>query len=512
MELDYVSKSLTSQIGITVVLLCLIAICVTCFPRIYSHWKFLKIIHKIPGPTLHPLWGSFDRYGPKEEGIKKMDNYVLENPDKKILLLRIGPFTNFIFFQYPEEIGELLCKKPTELPKDDYIYGFVKPFLGEGLLISNFDKWQTRRRMLTPGFHYDILKHYVYVYNNVVEVFLRKCKCKIDKGHDVIPIFENVTLLTLDVMLQCVCSFESGCQIEDRDDEYVAAVKSNTNLIFKQATFLPYAIKPIFYLSPHGAAWRKNCKIAKERSLQVVESRRRFLIECPKVLEDKPFKDFIDILLTSKDSSGKELTDEGIVEEMTTFIFRGHDTTASAISWTLHLLGLYPKYQTMCREEVRSVLKNRESDRIIYEDLSKLSFLSMCIKESMRIYMPVNDIFRRPTEDIHINGYLIPKGTSLIISLGALHRNPHVWKNPFEFNPLRFDCELPGGHPFAFIPFSAGHRNCIGQKFAMNEQLVALSRILNTFEVESLSREVRRIAVVVTKPEEDLKIRFKVLK
>ena len=470
------------------------------------------MIHKIPGPTLHPLWGSFDRYGPREEGIREMDKFVLENPDKKIILLRIGPFNNFIFFQYPEEIGELLCMKPTQLPKDDYMYGFAKPFLGEGLLISNFDKWLTRRRMLTPGFHYDVLKPYVSLYNDIVEVFLRKCEDKINKGHDVIPLFGNVTLLTLDVMLQCVCSFDSGCQTEGREDEYVTAVRSSTDLIFKQATFLPYAIKPIFYLSPHGAAWRKNCKIVKEKSLRVVESRRKFLIENPNVFENKPFTDFIDILLTARDTSGQELSDEGIVEEMTTFLFRGHDTTASSICWTLQLLGLHPKYQTMCREEVKSVLKNRESDRILYEDLSKLTFLTMCIKESMRIYMPVNDIFRRPKEDIHMNGYLIPKGTSLIISLGALHRNPHVWENPFEFNPLRFDCELPGGHPYAFLPFSAGHRNCIGQKFSMNEQLVVLSRILNTFEVESLSREVRRVAVVVTKPENDLKIRLKSLK
>ena len=510
--MEYVSEFLTFKSGLTLVLVCLSVVCVTCFRCIYSHWKFLRIIHKIPGPALHPLWGTLDRYGPNEEGILNMHNYVLKYPEKKLILLRIGPFTNFIFFQYPEEIGELLCMKPTELPKDDYMYGFVKPFLGEGLLISNFDKWQTRRRMLTPGFHYDILKPYVSIYNDIVEVFIRKCKGKIENSQDVIPIFENVTLLTLDVMLQCVCSFESGCQIESREDEYVTAVKSSTNLIFKQATFLPYAIKPIFYLSPHGAAWRKNCKIVKEKSLRVVKSRRQFLIETPSAVENKPFKDFIDILLTSKDASGRELTDEGIVEEMTTFLFRGHDTTASAISWTLHLLGLHPKFQTKCREEIRSVLRNRESDRILCEDLSKLTFLSMCIKESMRIYMPVNDIYRRPNEDIHMNGYLIPKGTSLIISLGALHRNPHVWENPFEYNPLRFDCELPGGHPFAFIPFSAGHRNCIGQKFAMNEQLVILSKILNTFEVESLSREVRRVAVVVTKPEEDLKIRFKLLK
>ena len=511
--MDIVYEFLSFDVKVTLSLLLFCVLCIACFRRGYSYWNFVKNIHRIPGPNLHPLWGILDRYPPTEAGIKNWSIYILNHPDQRIKLLRIGPFLYFIRFEFPEEIGQLLCMKQTELPKDEFIYGVLRSYLGDGLLISNFDKWLTRRKMLTPGFHYDILNTYIPLYNDIVEVFLRKCERKMEKGDDVIiSVFENMTLLTLDVMLQCACSLESCCQTETRVDEYVTAVRTSTDLILKQATFLPYLFRPIFYLSPDGAAWRKNCRIVKEKSLKVVASRRKFLIENPNLFAAKSSKDFIDLLLTSTDAAGEGLSDGGIVEELTTFLFRGHDTTASAISWTIHLLGLHPKYQTMCREEIRSVLKSRNSDRIASEDLSKLPFLSMCIKESMRLYSPVNDIYRNTTEDMHINGYLIPKGARLSISIGALHRNPHVWENSHEFNPLRFDCEMPGGHPFAFISFSGGHRNCIGQKFAFNELLVSLGRIIDKFEIESLTKEVNRVPVLVMKPEEDLKIRLKLAK
>ncbi|KAI6651668.1 Cytochrome P450 4F4 [Oopsacas minuta] len=450
-----------------------------------------------------------DRYPPTEEGLKNWGQYMANHPEQKVTLLRIGTLMYFIVIVHPDEIAKLLCMKPSVLPKDDFMYGVVKAYLGDGLLISNFDKWQTRRRMLTKGFHYDILKPYVLLYNEVVEVFLSKCEGKLKNGETVISVFENITVMTLDVMLQCACSYKSGCQLEQTEDRYINAVKDNVDLALKQVTLFPYIIKPIFYLSPHGFAWRKNCRIVKEQTLKIVQSRRESLVENPNLVANKPNKDFIDILLTSKDSSGNGLADEGIVEEMTTFLFEGHDTTASAISWTLHLLGAHAKYQAMCREEVRRVLNGRNSDTIQWEDLSNLTFLTMCIKESMRLFTPVNDIYRMAHEDMHMNGYFIPKGSRFLLSIGGLHRNPNVWENPLEYNPMRFDCELPGGHPFAFIPFSAGHRNCIGQKFAFNELLVAIGRIINKFEIESLTKEPRRVIPIIVKPEEDLKIRLK---
>ena len=492
----------------TVLLLVALPFIFIIFRAIYSYFKFYAIIRKLPGPKAHPILGNLDRHMPSEEGIINTQKYTLDHPTEKVARFSVGPFLHFIRLCFPEEIRELLCMKPDELPKNKFLYGIIEKYLGEGLLISNFDKWQYRRRLLTPGFHYDVLIPYVSVFNDSVEVFIDKCDRQIKDGKDWIGIFETVTLLTLDNMLKCVCSYESHCQCMQEDDEYVSAIKNNTDLARLQVFYLPYQIKPIFYLSPDGARWRKNCKIVQEHALKVIRHRRDHLLSDQGDLTAKPYKDFIDILLTARDGDGNGLTNQDIVEEMTTFIFRGHDTTASGVSWTLYLLAAHPHCQDLCREEIRAILNGRDSERIQWEDLPKLHYLSMCIKESLRLYPPVHDVFRTNVKDINLGGYLIPKGANIVISIGGLHHNPHVWTDPLVFNPLRFDCDLPGGHPFAFIPFSGGHRNCIGQKFAFNEELITIARILNRYKLEPITKSFRRIPVVVLKPEQDIRVKL----
>ena len=478
---------------------------ISCFIR--SYWKFYTIIRNIPGPKRHPLWGSLDKFMPNEEGFRNMENYISENPNIRIMHLSIGPFIHLIRFHYPEEIGELLCKKPSMLPKNELFYGLLRPFIGDGLLISNNEKWQRRRKLLTAGFHYDVLKPYIAIYNDTVEIFINNCDRQLEEGEDWIEIFGRITLLTLDNILKCVCSYDGSSQ-HNQDDEYISAIKINTDLARKQVIFLPYQIRPIFYLSPDGAQWRKNCKIVGEHAFKVINQRRNYLLNSQNSTIDKPYKDFIDILLTARDGAGNGLTNQDIVEEMKTFIFRGHDTTGSGISWALYLLATHPNYQERCRKEIRNVLTDRECDRIQWEDLHQLSFLNMCIKESLRLYSPVPDIYRTNSDDFSINGYLIPKGTIIDLGIGSVHRNSHIWENPDEFNPMRFDRDLPGGHPFAFIPFSGGYRNCIGQKFALNEQIVTIARIINHYKLELLTKEPRRMLAIILKSEQDIKLKL----
>ena len=501
-------NSIFTQIFSIGLLLFLLTWTYYCFRSIYSFWTYCKIICKIPGPKRHPLWGTLHKFQPNEEGIVGIHNYILDHPDERIMLASVGPFIHFVRLFYPEEIEQLLCMKHNILPKNKMLYGILKQFIGDGLLTSNFDKWQYRRKLLTPGFHYDVLIPYVSVFNDSVEVFIDKCDRQIKDGKDWIGIFETVTLLTLDNMLKCVCSYESHCQCMQEDDEYVSALKDNTELAKLQVFYFPYLIKPIFYLSPDGARWRKNCKIVQEHALKVIRHRRDHLLSGQGDLTAKPYKDFIDILLTARDGEGNGLTNQDIVEEMTTFIFRGHDTTASGVSWTLYLLAAHPHCQDLCREEIRAILNGRDSERIQWEDLPKLHYLSMCIKESLRLYPPVHDVFRTNVKDINLGGYLIPKGTNIDIGIASIHRNPHIWENPDTFNPLRFDCDSPGGHPFAFIPFSGGQRNCIGQKFAFNEELITIARIINRYNLESLTKSFRRMPGIVYKPEQDIRIKL----
>ncbi|XP_069109522.1 cytochrome P450 4B1-like [Argopecten irradians] len=196
----------------------------------------------------------------------------------------------------------------------------------------------------------------------------------------------------------------------------------------------------------------------------------------------------------ARDENGNGLTREEIRNEVDTFLFEGHDTTASAISWILYSLATHPEHQTKVQAEIDSVLEGRVSDHLKWEDMPKLQYLTMCIKEGMRLHSPVPFIQRESTREFTIDGKTFPPGTFLSCAIYSVHQNPAVWNNPQEFIPERFSKEnATKMDSFAFIPFAAGPRNCIGQTFAMNEEKVTIARILHkyTFELDP-SVEVKK--------------------
>ncbi|KAB1259674.1 Leukotriene-B4 omega-hydroxylase 3, partial [Camelus dromedarius] len=219
------------------------------------------------------------------------------------------------------------------------------------------------------------------------------------------------------------------------------------------------------------------------------------------------------ILLSLQDEDGTGLSDEDIRAEADTFMFAGHDTTASGLSWVLYNLAKHPEYQERCRQEVQELLKDREPKEIEWDDLTQLPFLTMCIKESLRLHPPAPTISRRCTQDIVLpDGRVIPKGVICLISIFGIHHNPSVWPDPEVYDPFRFDPEhIKGRSPLAFIPFSAGPRNCIGQSFAMTEMKVVLALTLLRFRVLPDKEEPRRSPELILRAEGGLWLRVEPL-
>ncbi|NXV23140.1 CP4FE hydroxylase, partial [Cepphus grylle] len=223
--------------------------------------------------------------------------------------------------------------------------------------------------------------------------------------------------------------------------------------------------------------------------------------------------DFIDLLLLTKDEDGNTLSDEDISAEADTFMFEGHDTTASGLAWLLYNLARHPHYQDRCRQEVRELLKGRDVEEIEWEDLSHLPFTTMCIKESLRLHPPVTAVSRCCTEDIAMrDGCVIPKGIICLLSIYGTHHNPDIWPEHQEeppglgLHPLRFSLENSQGRsPLAFIPFSAGPRNCIGQSFAMAEMKVVAALTVARFAIRlDTERPPRRKPELILRAEDGL--------
>ncbi|XP_074539421.1 cytochrome P450 4T8 [Halichoeres trimaculatus] len=440
--------------------------------------KSLRAAEVFPGPPPHWLFGNLLEF---QEG-KEFENILKWSKEYPYMFpVWFGPLVCTFSINHPDYVKTILASSE---PKDDFAYKFIESWIGDGLLVSKGQKWFRHRRLLTPGFHYDVLKPYVKLMSDSAKTMLDKWK-RYETTDEVFELYEHVSLMTLDSILKCAFSFNSNCQLESEKNEYIKAVYELSFLINKRARTFPYHNNLIFYLSPHGYRYRKACKVAHDHTDKVIK-RRKEAIKDEKDLESRKKKrhlDFLDILLEARDENKQGLSDENMRAEVDTFMFEGHDTTASGLSFILYCLACHPEHQQLCREEVNQVLDGKDS--MEWEDLSKLPYTTMCIKESLRLYPPVPGMARQITKPItFFDGRTLPAGSQVGTSVFGIHRNPAVWENPDVFDPLRFLPEnVSKRSPHAFVPFSAGPRNCIGQNFAMNEMKVVTALTLKKYHL-----------------------------
>ncbi|XP_021041529.1 cytochrome P450 4F6-like isoform X3 [Mus caroli] len=465
-------------------------------------------------PSRHWFWGHMSMVKNSEEGLQLLTEMSHQFHD--VHLCWIGPFYPILRFIHPKFIGPILQASAAVAPKEMIFYGFLKPWLGDGLLVSAGEKWSRQRHLLTPAFHFDILKPYIKNFNKSVNIMHAKWQRLTTKGTACLDMLEHISLMTLDSLQKCVFSFDSNCQ--ESPSEYIAAIQELSSLIVKRHHQLFLYLDCLYFCTADGRRFREACDLVHNFTDAVIRERRRTLSsqnldEFLKSKTKSKTLDFIDVLLLAKDDHGKELSDEDIRAEADTFMFGGHDTTASALSWILYNLARHPEYQERCRQEVQELLRGREPEEIEWDDLAQLPFLTMCIKESLRLHPPVTVISRCCTQDVVLpDGRVIPKGTDCVISIFGVHHNPEVWPDPEVYDPFRFDPENPQKRsPLAFIPFSAGPRNCIGQTFAMSEMKVALALTLLRFRVLPGDKEPRRKPELILRAEGGLWLRVESL-
>ncbi len=482
-------------------------------PFLLWYVRACRAMQRFPNIPGHWFWGNLNVLKPDEKTLTGLSGYCLTN-GYTVTGGWLGPLNPFVVVWHPEPLRELL-----KTPKDHLTYNLLRPWLGDGLLVSEGPKWARNRRLLTPAFHFEILKPYMAIYNSCIQVLLGKWSALAIRSEPV-KLFDTISLLSLDIVLQCAFSYKSDCQNVSVSHPYIKYVYELSDHIALRFLNPIYFIDWIFFLTPAGWKMRKACKFLHKHSEKVIQERRMALGQqiasgdrqtSEGVATKRKCLDFLDILLTAVDEDGVGLTDLEIRDEVDTFMFEGHDTTTSGMSWTLYCLAKHPEHQDKVREEVRSVLRGREW--LEYDDLKDLKYTQCCIKEAMRLYPPVLLIFRETSKDIKIVGQDVPKGVQVVIPTYAIHRNPEIWKNPSEYNPLRFHPDhAENRHPYAYIPFSAGQRNCIGQNFALNEEKAVIASVVSRFSL-SIDRDqtVEMVPKVVLRTRNDIRLKVQPL-
>ncbi|XP_067846421.1 cytochrome P450 4B1-like [Heptranchias perlo] len=468
-----------NQLIYLIAAICLASILIKLLKLFRKRWMLIEAMKPFPGPPAHWLYGHALEFSQDGTDLDKAVLWAKKYPYGHQVWF--GPFTAFLGVYHPDYAKAILA---ISEPKDDVAYRFMLPWIGDGLLISSGQKWYRHRRLLTPGFHYDVLKSYVQLIAECTKIMLDKLEL-ISTKEQTVELYHHLSLMTLDSILKCAFSYHSNCQIES-NNSYIQAVYELGYLATHRFRTFQYHYDLIYYFSSHGYRFRKACDLAHQHTDKVIRQRKEALKDEKELerIKEKKHCDFLDILLCSRDENGIGLSDEDLRAEVDTFMYEGHETIASGLSWFLYCLAQHPEHQQKCRDEVQELLQGH--NKFEWEFLSKIPYTTMCLKETLRLYPSLPVVARKLTKPlIFPDGKQVPKDCLVALSLYCLHRNPLFWDNPEVFNPLRFTPEnTEKRHHHAFLPFSAGPRNCIGQHFAMNEMKVAVALILNRFELE----------------------------
>ncbi|XP_027693100.1 cytochrome P450 4V2 [Vombatus ursinus] len=473
-------------------------------------WNQMKAIPSVG--VAYPLVGhSLHMKSDSQEFFEQISFYTEEYRQEPLLKLWVGPVPMVAL--YHADNVETLLSSSKQIDKSR-LYKFLHPWLGLGLLTSTGNKWRSRRKMLTPTFHFTILEEFLDVMNEQANVLVNQLEKHVDQ--EAFNCFLDITLCALDIICETAMGKNIGAQVNG-DSEYVRSVFRMTDIILRRIK-MPWLWLDLWYLLfKEGWEHKRSLKILHDFTDKVIEERARQMKEneAQKKGDMKP-KDikrqaFLDLLLNTTDEDGNTLSPQDIREEVDTFMFEGHDTTATGMNWVLYLLGSYPEAQRKVHSELDEVFG--KSDRpVTVDDLKKLKYLDCVIKETLRLFPSVPFFARTLISDCFIAGYKVPKGTEAVVLPYALHRDPKHFPDPEDFQPERFFPEnARGRHPYAYVPFSAGPRNCIGQKFAMMEEKTVISWVLRRFWVESIQKreELQLVGEMILRPKNGIWIKLK---
>ncbi|KAM0734615.1 Cytochrome P450 4C1 [Formica fusca] len=432
-----------------------------------------------------------------------------------IFWLGLKPIINI----YKPEFLKIILSSTVNIEKG-HPYQMTESWLGKGLLTSTGKQWNHDRKLIRPTFYFSILNQFAVVISEKAEILTKCLEREIAKNPEkAINIFPFANNVALDV----ICETAMGVDVHAQESEtkYTTTIHRASKLILDRFIQPWYWSDWLYDIMPSGKEHKSLINIIHTFTKEVIRkkkiARQSGNRSTKSENEDDELdigmprrKAFLDLLLDQNEKDETPLTDDELRAQVDTFMFEGHDATAVAITWTLFLLGNNLEHQEKVHEELEEVFKDSKTPASVKE-LLQLKYLERVIKETLRIFPSVPIITRKLAEDVKIGDYTLPKDATVMLEIALTHLNPEVWSDPNKFDPDRF---LPDNskhrNPYAYIPFSAGPRNCIGQKFALLEEKAILTAILRKWKVKSVKTTdtVQYGLNIIYRPCEEIFIHF----
>ncbi|XP_069671902.1 cytochrome P450 4C1 [Periplaneta americana] len=474
--------------------------------------RFAQMVNKLPGPPAYPILGNaLEMIVPRNRLFQVFDRRTkLYGP---IFRVWLGPVAQ-VSLTRPEHV-EVILRDTKHLDKS-LSYSFIRPWLGEGLLTGTGARWHSHRKLITPTFHFKILDMFVDVFVEKSEILVKKLQSKVGgKDFDVYPF---ITHCALDIICETAMGIQMNAQ-EETHSEYVKAVYEISELTMQRSVRPWMHPKVVFDMTAKGKRYAECLNVLHGFTNKVIKERKALRLqkaneptitnEEDELLGKKKRLAFLDLLLEAA-GNGANMSDVDIREEVDTFMFEGHDTTSAGICWSLFLLGSHPEIQEKVYEELDNIFQGSDRSTTM-RDLNEMKYLERCIKDALRLYPSVPFIGRVLKEDTKIGDYTLPAGCMINLQIYHVHRNPDQYPNPEAFDPDNFLPErVAKRHPYAYVPFSAGPRNCIGQKFALLEEKTVISSVLRNFKVESVEqrKNLNLMNELILRPESGIRLRL----
>ncbi|KAI8035722.1 hypothetical protein M5D96_011472 [Drosophila gunungcola] len=442
------------------------------------------IMEMIPGPTPYPFVGNLFQFG------LKPDAACLNTPKKVLQYCRKYDFQGFrslVFLQYhmmlsdPAEIQNILSS--SSLLYKEHLYSFLRPWLGDGLLTSSGARWLKHQKLYIPAFERQAIEGYLRVIHRTGEQFVQKLD-GLSATQEIFDAQELVAKCTLDIVCENATG-QGSSSLNGEPSDLHGAIKELCDVVQERTFSIVKRFDALFRLTSYYLKQRRALSLLRRELNRIIAQRRHKLALVNTSQSGQPInKPFLDVLLSAK-LDGRALKEREIIEEISTFIFTGHDPIAAALSFTMYTLSRHSAIQQKAFEEQQRIFGNNLSGEADLVCLDKMYYLEVIIRETLRLYPSVPLIARTNRKPIDINGTKVAKRTTVIMCLIAMGYNEKYFDDPCTFRPERFENASGnvGIEAFKSVPFSAGPRRCIAEKFAMYQMKALLSQLVRRFEI-----------------------------
>ncbi|XP_055702900.1 cytochrome P450 4C1-like isoform X2 [Phlebotomus papatasi] len=403
----------------------------------------------------------------------------------------VGPLKMLVFLDDPEDL-EILLSDPNALAKP-YMYEFFKN--ERGLVAAPVNIWRAHRKILSPSFGLNVIKTLIPIFNQKVQVMINNLS-KEQEGAN-INILDYMYSCVLDLITTTLTDVDIDVQ-EGKNQDYLGAVKSASLVVATRVAKTIYHIDWIFNLSKMYRIQMESMAVIHNFFDRIIKMKRELFDEVadaeeerreelallnneeieqkPKIVINQLFRYWVKGHIDFKDVRG----------ELDVMLYSASDTTTNLASYTLLMLAMHPKVQEKALEELKRVFVD-ESILIDYDSIKQLQYLDMVIKETLRLYPVIPYIGREVSQDIKLKNLTVPARTAVGIPIMSINRNPKTWgPNAHLFDPDNFLPErVAKRHPYQFLAFSGGPRNCIGMTYGLIAVRTIVAGVLMRFKLST---------------------------